>query len=105
MKQHASVKEIAQMHEDSKIQDGFRGRGRRMAAITKKFEFQNGTHLCQLKNGDKKSGDPVLMTGREMFKRNKRFEEQFWKALDTNEHARMSRWFIVKKFVSDSEAE
>ena len=105
MKQLASVKEFAQMHEDSKIQDGFRGRGRRMIAVTKKAEFQKGTHLCQLKHGDNDSGEPMLMTGGELFQRNKRFEEQFWKALDTNEHARMSRWFVVQRFASDPTAE
>jgi hypothetical protein len=49
-----------------------------------------------MKVGDTNSGEPQLMTGAEMKARNKRFEDQFWKALDKNEHARMSRWFLVK---------
>jgi len=96
MKTGPSVKEFAEMQMDRKVQDGFVGKARWLAGQSKAREFLNSTHLCQMKVGDAKSGEPQLMTGAEMKARNKRFEDQFWKALDKNEHARMSRWFLVK---------
>jgi hypothetical protein len=66
-------------------------RWRRRRARTK--EFLNTEHEFELRIGDKSTKEIKTMYGLEAVTLNREMESVFWKELDTNPLAKLSRWY------------
>lgn len=68
----------------------------RKANQARRSEYLSAEHLYRLKVGDTVTDESGRMTGQEARLKNKRLEDLFWKALDKNPRARLSRWVWQK---------
>ena len=71
-------------------------------AKQRKFrEWANAEHLFELRHANRPTGETRRMLGRESVVLNRELEREFIRALDKSEHARMSRWHLVRDAAPD----
>lgn len=95
-----TVENLAARDADQRILQEARKRRTR----AEKAKFTDARHEWALFHGDTFSGQLKVMTGREAFVLNRRMEDVFWKALDKDPKARLSRWKVGARFVDGGPA-